>query len=216
MNEYEKKDEVYFSNTRFEIKPLLPTFSDSVLEIGCGNGATLKWLKESNMCNTTSAIELVESMAKEAEKSVDKVYIGDCEKIVLDLVPNSYDLILCLDVLEHMIDPWIFIEKVQLSLKPDGIIVASIPNIRNANVIAKLVFNKTFKYESHGLLDKTHLRFFTKISAQELMSIDFLVIEKMITNPIPFFTKTGIFNFLTFGIFKELLTTQFLIKSIRK
>jgi 2-polyprenyl-3-methyl-5-hydroxy-6-metoxy-1,4-benzoquinol methylase len=216
MNEYEKKDEVYFSNTRFEIKPLLPTFSDSVLEIGCGNGATLKWLKESNMCNTTSAIELVESMAKEAEKSVDKVYIGDCEKIVLDLVPNSYDLILCLDVLEHMIDPWIFIEKVQLSLKPNGIIVASIPNIRNANVIAKLVFNKTFKYESHGLLDKTHLRFFTKISAQELMSIDFLVIEKMITNPIPFFTKTGIFNFLTFGIFKELLTTQFLIKSIRK
>jgi len=216
MNEYEKKDEVYFSNTRYEIKPLLPTFSDSVLEIGCGNGATLKWLKESNMCKTTSAIELVESMAKEAEKSVDKVYIGDCEKIVLDLVPNSYDLILCLDVLEHMIDPWIFIEKVQLSLKPDGIIVASIPNIRNANVIAKLLFNKTFKYESHGLLDKTHLRFFTKISAQELMNIDFLVIEKMITNPIPFFTKTGIFNFLTFGIFKELLTTQFLIKSIRK
>jgi len=216
MNEYEKKDEVYFSNTRFEIKPLLPIFSDSVLEIGCGNGATLKWLKESNMCKTTTAIELVESMAKEAEKSVDKVYIGDCEKIVLDLIPNSYDLILCLDVLEHMIDPWIFIEKVQLSLKPGGIIVASIPNIRNANVIAKLLFNKTFKYESHGLLDKTHLRFFTKISAQELMNIDFLVIEKMITNPIPLFTKTGIFNFLTFGIFKELLTTQFLIKSSRK
>ena len=216
MNEYEKKEVVYFSNTRTEIKDLLPTFSESVLEVGCGNGATLKWLKESNLCKTTSAIELVENMAREAKKTVDYVLVGDCEKIVLELTPNSYDLILCLDVLEHMIDPWTFIENVQKSLKPGGYIISSIPNIRNANVLVKLLFKKTFKYEDHGLLDKTHLRFFTKISAQELMRIGLLNIEKSITNPIPLTSKTGIFNLLTFGIFKELLTTQFLIKSIKK
>lgn len=216
MNEYEKKEVIYFSNTRTEIKSLLPTFSESVLEVGCGNGATLKWLKELNLCKTTSAIELVENMAREAKKTVDYVLVGDCEKIVLELTPNTYDLILCLDVLEHMIDPWSFIENVQKSLKPGGYIISSIPNIRNANVLVKLLFKKTFKYEDHGLLDKTHLRFFTKISAQELMKIGLLDIEKSITNPIPLTSKTGIFNLLTFGIFKELLTTQFLIKSIKK
>jgi 2-polyprenyl-3-methyl-5-hydroxy-6-metoxy-1,4-benzoquinol methylase len=216
MNYYLQKNESYFSHTRYEIKSLLPTFSESVLEVGCGNGATLKWLKESNMCNKTTAIELIESMANQAQNFVDYLYIGDCEKIVEELIPDSYDLILCLDVLEHMIDPWKFIEKVQLSLKPGGIIVASIPNIRNQNVILKLLFKKTFKYESQGLLDKTHLRFFTKISAKELMNINRLEIETIISNPMPIFTKTGFFNLLTFGIFKELLTRQFLIKSIRK
>lgn len=215
MQSYKNKESIYFSSIRFDIKPLLPTFSEKVLEVGCGTGATLKWLKESGYCTTTNGLELFEDVATIASDYVDKVIIGDAEVLISSYDLEQYDLILCLDVLEHMVDPWKFIDNLQKLLKPKGVIIISVPNIRNANVLYDLIFHKSFEYKKNGILDKTHLRFFTKKSAKELMSREGLTITSMIYNPLTPKSKTSIFNMLTLNLLRGVLTTQFLIKSQR-
>jgi SAM-dependent methyltransferase len=102
VQDYSAKASDYFSNARREIHPLLPRRSASVLEVGCGTGATLCWLKELGVAKHTTGIELFDSAAQLARDKVDEVYVGDAEKLVpAEFPPESFDLIVCLDVLEH-------------------------------------------------------------------------------------------------------------------
>src|SRR5258708_16697987 len=136
---YASKHPTYFAFARTEVCDLLPERMDHVLELGCGTGATLAALRAADRCKRTTGIELVESAAREAEKRVDEVYVGDIEKMDLALSPSSVDAILCLDVLEHLVHPWEAVRRLCDVLRPGGVFVASIPNVRNIRVVAPLV-----------------------------------------------------------------------------
>lgn len=210
-NDYQSKATGYFSNTRTDIEPALPPFSGSVLEIGCGTGATLAWLKASGRCKSTTGIELVAEQAVSASNVVDRVIQGSIESVDLASWTERFDLILCLDVLEHLNDPWALIENLSELLKPGGRLVASIPNVRHIRVLVPLLFKGEWTYGACGILDKTHLRFFTKKSAINLVTGSGLVTVSVQELGLQGKSISSMLNKLTFGRLREIFACQYLI-----
>lgn len=210
-NDYAAKDSGYFANARSEILPWLPGRCHSVLELGCGNGATLKWLKAAGHCQSTCGIELFTEAAEQAAEGVDWVLQGDIETMALDLPEGQFDLILCLDVLEHLVDPWRVVARLKSLLAPGGRLIASIPNVRNWHALAPLLFAGRWQYADSGILDKTHLRFFTHDSALQLVAGSGLQVTAVERLPLNLPGKSRLANRLTLGLLRDFLTLQFLI-----
>ncbi|MDE2416331.1 MAG: class I SAM-dependent methyltransferase [Burkholderiales bacterium] len=169
-NLYAGKTVEYFSRARTEIEPLLPKglgIPFRALEIGCSEGHTLEWLKNAGYCNWTAGVEPYAEL-RTNPGSVDQFFKLDIEKTLPDLPPGSIDLMLCLDVLEHLVNPWETIRRLDPLLKPGGFWIISVPNVRNYHILVDLAFKGKFSYTESGILDRTHLRFFTRASAIEL------------------------------------------------
>ncbi len=162
-----KRPDYYFSIARKEIADLLKRdniCADRVLEIGAASGATGRFLKEKGMVKEYIGVEISESAAVMAKKHLDEVIVADIERVDLEkehgLRKEYFDLILCLDVLEHLYDPWEVLARLKKFLKPDGHLIASLPNVQHITVIKGLLEGR-WRYESAGILDATHVRFFT-------------------------------------------------------
>jgi 2-polyprenyl-3-methyl-5-hydroxy-6-metoxy-1,4-benzoquinol methylase len=212
VQHYLTKPPFYFDNVRREIEPLLPAVSDRVLDVGCGAGATLQWLRQTGRCQVAVGIEMMESAAAVARERVDQVVVGDANILVESaFAAQSFDLILCLDVLEHLIDPWSFLAKVQRLLKHGGLIVASVPNVRHLRVVLPLLLAGRWRYEASGILDRTHLRFFTRDSALELMSGSGLHVSQWCRRMPPALSKAGLLNLATLGLARDLVAMGYLV-----
>jgi len=159
---YKEKEHKYYSNIRWDIIDLIPEGPHKVLEVGCGTGSTLVKLKEINKAWEIYGFELNEEIVQEHTQNIDKVIIGDIEQLDPPFLENFFDFIIFGDVLEHLVDPQRVLEKYTKYLKNNGVIIASIPNIKHYSVLINLVFRDRFEYKSVGILDKSHLRFFTK------------------------------------------------------
>ncbi len=140
----------------------------NILEIGCAVGHMTKILTEMLKCHVT-CVEIDPAAAEKASAYCRRMLVGDIENIELDglLKPGEFDVIILADVLEHLKDPWKTLERLRLYLRDDGFILASIPNVAYAGLILDLIEGK-FRYRPLGLLDDTHLRFFTRESVREL------------------------------------------------
>jgi 2-polyprenyl-3-methyl-5-hydroxy-6-metoxy-1,4-benzoquinol methylase len=216
MHSYAEKSESYFGNARKDISPLLPPQLGDVLEIGCGSGATLAWLKSADRCRSTTGIELFESAAAQAARQVDKVLCGAAETMLDELpVGQQFDVVLCLDILEHMVDPWAFLSRLVHRVKPGGLLISSLPNVRFIGVLGPLLVQGQWRYRDDGVLDRTHLRFFTRKSALELMRTGGLAFVACRGNAPPHHTAVGKFDRWTLGLFKEFSAFQWLISSRR-
>ena len=101
---YASKTEGYFAGARTEIANLLPDRAERVLEIGCGSGAAMRWLRSRRDINFAYGIELMPAVAELARTAFDQVDTGSIE--AMELPERPFDLILALDVLEHLVDPW--------------------------------------------------------------------------------------------------------------
>lgn len=161
-NLYAEKTTDYFDSVRREIIDLIQGQEHRILDIGCGRGATARELKRTLKAEIVYGIELVESMAKVASEHMDKVLRGSIEEMDLPFEEQFFDYVIAADVLEHLIDPWQTLRRVTRYLKQDGQIIASVPNVQNWKIIRDLVLKGDWKYTKHGLLDRTHLRFFTE------------------------------------------------------
>jgi 2-polyprenyl-3-methyl-5-hydroxy-6-metoxy-1,4-benzoquinol methylase len=209
---YGDKPGVYFDQARREIEPLLPARSARVLEVGCGTGATLQWLQQQGRCGRTVGIEIFESAAAVARGRVDEVHVGNAENLAAGLFEHaSFDLVLCLDVLEHMQDPWAFVQQVHGLLKPGGTLIASIPNVRHVRVVLPLLLAGRWRYEESGILDATHLRFFTRASALALVSPPGMKVTQCLARLPPVMSKSGVANLLTLTLLRDLFTMGYLI-----
>jgi 2-polyprenyl-3-methyl-5-hydroxy-6-metoxy-1,4-benzoquinol methylase len=213
---YASKDVAYFQNIRREIKPLLPKKMESILEVGCGSGATLQWIKAEFPVKWIGGVELNEDVAVNAKECLDFFMQGNIENMKLPLENNSLDLILCLDVLEHLVDPWSVVKYLSELLKSGGVLIVSLPNICHHSAILPLLFHDRWDYEESGILDRTHMRFFTKKTSVELCNQYGLnatkVLPVVLSNKC---SKTWLFNTLTLHLFQRYLTTQYLIQSIK-
>jgi len=208
---YDQKVPEYYQSARKEILPLLPGSSKRVLELGCGEGATLEWLKHIQYCEEVWGIELTNAAAQVAKHRADQIIVADIEKDSVCLPNNYFDLILCLDVFEHLEDPWRVINMLVTWLRPQGTLLASIPNIRYWNVCLDLALRGKFDYVDSGILDRTHLRFFTRDSSISLFKSADLDQVNVLLHPHKIGGKSAILNRLTFGYFRDMFSWQLLI-----
>ena len=141
-----------------------------VLDIGCGEGETGYELKRQGKAKEVICIELAEEAARNAKNKLDRVLVGDIEKLELPFAKEYFDYILMGDVLEHLIDPWSCLKRLKEYLKPGGSVIASIPNVNHWRVLNDLILHDRWEYIHAGTLDRTHLRFFTKKTIVRMFS----------------------------------------------
>jgi tetratricopeptide (TPR) repeat protein/glycosyltransferase involved in cell wall biosynthesis len=149
----------YFKNIRDDIVSLIPDDSIDILEIGCAAGMTGKEIKK-NPDIYVAGVELDHMAAVEAKKHLDDVFEGNIETIQLPFPEKRFDCIIFADILEHLVNPLTVLKKTRKFLRPDGAVIASIPNVQYLGVISQLV-EGNWTYQDEGILDRTHLRFFT-------------------------------------------------------
>lgn len=155
----------YYGSDRREILRYYPTRGFShVLDIGCAEGRHGELLLSEGVAERVSGIENHPEAASIAERVLHHVHVGDAEEVLSTLPPESYDAAAALDILEHLPDPWKALADIRRLLQPDGWVIASIPNIRFVTVVLDLFFRGRFDYADSGILDRTHLRFFTRRS----------------------------------------------------
>lgn len=208
----------YFSRPRVEIEPHLPPTVTRMLDVGCGDGATTAFVMSRRSVQWTGGVELNEGAAKRAEGQLNAVWFSNVETFdfARHIPASSLDLILCLDVLEHLIEPWSVVKQLSTLLAPGGRLIISVPNIRNWKFIAKLLFRGDFRYRDAGLLDRTHLRFFVKETAAELAVAGGLPLI-CITNAHPW--RGGDFRALlsriSFGKLDDIMIKQYIVVAAR-
>ncbi len=140
----------------------------SVLEFGCGEGALGAALKQRQKVRVVG-IELDAHAAALAKKRLDDVYQGDALEIV-SILHEQFDWIVGGDIVEHLVEPWPFLADLRRLARDDGRLLLSIPNFANASIIADLLQGR-FDYVYMGLTCAGHLRFFTRRSIEEMLSI---------------------------------------------
>ena len=150
-----------------------------------------------------------------AKGRLDEVHIGNVEQLDLPIEPASLDVVLCLDVLEHLIDPWSTITRLATLLKPGGVLIASVPNVRHFRVVLPLLFRGQWKYADFGLMDRTHLRFFTRGSAIELLEAAGLRVDAVRSSGMESWHKRAIAA-LSFGALEPLLVFQHVLRGVRR
>jgi methionine biosynthesis protein MetW len=207
-----EKNNSYFSDIRWDIISLIPAGKHRILEIGCGTGNTGKTLKEQNKAAEVIGIELVATVAAQAEKNLDKVIVADIEKLQMPFADEYFDYVILADILEHLHNPSQTIERLKKHIKKGGRIIASIPNVRYWKVLKELVIKGQWTYRSDGILDDTHLRFFTKKSITNLFqsagfSVD-LVTPRFKLQPKK---PDNFINSITLGLLEEFWTMQYIV-----
>tara|TARA_R110002167_G_scaffold11308_9_gene50146 strand:- start:263 stop:907 length:645 start_codon:yes stop_codon:yes gene_type:complete len=165
--DYNNKAQDYFNHERPEMLAYMPKDAKTLLDIGCGEGNFAAHIKQQYTLEAWG-IELMAIPGAEAKKKLDKVFIGPCEEFLEQLPDGYFDVIYCNDVLEHLVDPYTVLSVLKGKLTERGVVISSIPNIRYHDAFKKLILQKNWEYEGHGIFDKTHLRFFTKKSISKM------------------------------------------------
>jgi 2-polyprenyl-3-methyl-5-hydroxy-6-metoxy-1,4-benzoquinol methylase len=207
---YESKPQDYFSNPRTELIALIDRNELNILEIGCGRGDTGKVLRETGKARSLTGVELVPEHARTAASIFDKVHVGSIEQMKFDWDAGTFDCIVLGDVLEHLVDPWELLKRLRTVLAGDGIVVASVPNVKHWPVIANLIMHDDWKYAEDGVLDITHLRFFTRKNTLRMFSDNGYGVEAVR----PYFNgrRYSIPNKMTFGACAGFLAERWLVR----
>ena len=166
----------YFQLNRGDVAALVPRECRAILEVGSGFGSLGRALIARQFC-TVDGVELNPDAAVHLDGVYRRFWIGDVERVEMEGAMQDYDCLLFPDVLEHLVDPWATLDRFCRMLRPGGVVVASIPNVRNLALLYRLIVLGTWEYEASGLLDRGHLRFFTRKSIIEMFARSGLEIE---------------------------------------
>lgn len=199
----------YFHSQRPEMMKYIPESALRILDVGCSDGAFCASLRRSD--REIWGVEMDAVAALKATEVCDNVLVGDFKEVFEQLPKNHFDCVIFNDVLEHIYSPWETIELVKLLLTPTGVLVSSIPNFRYmSNLIIEILYHGEFRYKVEGgILDDTHIRFFTSKSICRMFNEQGyeILIHKGID--IDNRLKTKLFNLFTFGFFKDSVYRQF-------
>lgn len=161
---YEAKPQTYYTNPRTDFVDLLPiSTSAAILELGCGDGATGALALKNGKCGTYVGIEMFAPMAERALKVLTTVHIGNVENMQLPYELACFDVLILSEVLEHLVDPHAVLGRLSRLLRPGAVVFASSPNVCHWRNILALCVGR-FEYTESGMMDRTHLRWFTPSS----------------------------------------------------
>lgn len=202
----------YFTETRWDLIELVGGTANRVLEIGCGAGHTGAALKRLAKAVEVVGIECEPCAAQRAAEKLDRVLAVGIEDEAWSLPHEYFDCIIAGDVLEHLQNPWAAVVRLRPCLKPGGRLIASVPNIRHWRVLRDLVFAGRWEYRPSGILDRSHLRFFTRRTLATLFDPDHFTVERIVPR-FAFWptSKSRLLNRLTLGLFEEFLASQYIV-----
>ncbi len=140
---------------------------ETALDVGCASGELGRLLVEHQSASMVDGVEVNRDAAELAKKVLRKVWMGTLEEFSQDIPWESYDLVVMADVLEHLLEPWDTLGFLFARCKPGCRLLLSVPNVRHHSVVFPLIFQGRFDYRDSGIMDRTHLHFFTRFSLQE-------------------------------------------------
>jgi SAM-dependent methyltransferase len=164
----QEPDWSYYQTQRIEMLPFIPEGAKDFLEIGCGAGTFGLLLQARNSGARVIGVEAHPAAADEARKRLAAVIEGPIEEALPTIPDCSIDCVVCNDVLEHLVDPWTVLKSLRAKLRPGGKVVSSIPNVRHFPVFKSYFLDGDWRYAEDGVLDRTHVRFFTQQSIRRM------------------------------------------------
>jgi 2-polyprenyl-3-methyl-5-hydroxy-6-metoxy-1,4-benzoquinol methylase len=156
----------YYRHMRVDILQRVPFGARRLLDVGCGGGATAAAAKSQRGAEFVVGIEANGDAAEAARAVLDQVIEGRAQDSLQGL-GEPFDVVICADILEHLEDPWGFLKALRHHIAPNGCVVASIPNIGHGRVVLDILRDR-FAYSDEGILDRTHLRFFTQATIVDM------------------------------------------------
>jgi 2-polyprenyl-3-methyl-5-hydroxy-6-metoxy-1,4-benzoquinol methylase len=172
----EKGHLIYSQAVRQDMLDFLPNEYSRVLEVGCNVGNFRQFLSSAV---EYWGVEPLKEAADVAKTKMDKTLVGFYDDVANEIPNKHFDLIVANDVVEHMEQPWNFLESIKNKMTTNASIVLSIPNVRHYSNLRGLLYEKDWKYEESGILDITHLRFFTMKSIVRLLEESGFEVEKI-------------------------------------
>lgn len=159
------------SNYNRDLLPLIPPNARGVVEVGCNNGALARAYKAINPTGKYTGIEVVAANAEGARRYCDEVLLQDIEVVDESFYTkySDYNVWIFGDVLEHLRYPWEVLARIRRSMPADGCVIVCLPNAQHWSVQAKLAVGD-FRYTEGGLLDRTHMRWFTRATMLEMFA----------------------------------------------
>lgn len=153
-----------------------------ILDLGVGDSSIVKWLHERGCI--IDAVELDKTSAEHAKPFCRNVIVGDLDNIKTIKLADDYDYIIAADVLEHLRAPEVVLSYLKRALKRKGVLVVSLPNVANIYVRLNILVGR-FPYHTKGILDHTHLHFYTRSTARDMLKKSgWDILEESVT-PIP-------------------------------
>ena len=204
--------EMYYRYVRRDIDRLLPKSARRIVDVGAGAGATSTWIRTRYPQAYTIALEGNASIRDSLAQNVDEALIVDLNEPLPDI--GSPDLILCLDVLEHLIQPLDVLKRLTNTLAKDGTVIVSLPNVAHASVAVPLLLRGRFEYQDAEILDRTHLRFFDRVSAVGLLNQASLIVQRGLRNGFSG-PRTRLLDKMTCGTLRDRLTKQYVMAATR-
>ncbi len=164
----------YLRSIQKEVLDLMPKEASSILDVGGGNGDYAAAAKTTTGATRAAVIDISAEAINGKNSKIDIAEVCDIEQPEsIEAFINSsglqFDLVLCLDVLEHLVDPWRVVNRLHAIMPERGYLLASIPNVQNYRIACRSVAG-TWHYKRSGLFDRTHLRYFGRQSAIAMLT----------------------------------------------
>ncbi|MBF0476719.1 MAG: class I SAM-dependent methyltransferase, partial [Deltaproteobacteria bacterium] len=167
---------------RPELAALVPDSAKMILDVGCAKAALGRYLKERQGAYVVG-VEANEHLAGPAKEYLDEVWPVKLEDLAENWI-GRYDCIIFGDVLEHMIDPWASLTQVRPWLRPEAPLILSLPNVGYWEIVAGLLAGQ-WEYLPLGIMDVTHLRFFTAATITTILNDCGFRIEQLTRHQVP-------------------------------
>lgn len=208
----------YYSHPRPQMRAFVPSTARRLLDIGCGDGAFAAGLiaerAEQGLDLEVWGIEQDPTAASRAMAHLHDVRCGDASALLADLPAGHFDCVVMNDVIEHIAWPEPLLRDLPRLLAPGGHLVTSMPNVRHFPHLWNLVVHGDWEYRDEGILDRTHLRFYTRDSMRRLLErCGFRVVRQDGINPTSSW-RWRLFDLLTLGRARDMRYLQFACQSV--
>lgn len=203
----------YYDLVRREIAPLLPQSATRIVDVGCGEGRTARWLKERYPSAHVIGIEGNREIEPALAANVDESFIHDLNLEPPDI--GAPDLVLFLDVLEHLVDPLQVLKNFVGRMAGDGVVIVSLPNVSHPSVALPLALRGRWDYTDAGILDRTHLRFFVYDTAIGLIEAAGLYVDAGLYSGLQG-PKSQLLDRITLRRIRHRIAKQFIMRGGRR
>jgi 2-polyprenyl-3-methyl-5-hydroxy-6-metoxy-1,4-benzoquinol methylase len=200
----------YHTRPRPEMLAFVPAGARRVLDVGCGGGTFAARLRDERGAEVWG-IEISPEAAALAAGRLDRVLVGDAVERLGAVPDGHFDCIVMNDILEHLVEPERLLRAAARKLAAGGCVVASIPSIRHFPHLVDLVLRGEWRYTDEGLLDRTHLRFFTRRSMLEMFAACGYDVRSIAGIHPTRSWRFRLFNLLTLGRLAETRYLQFAV-----